>query len=65
MIHGGPHSFASGIPGLSYDKGFILNEGYAMLFPNYRGSISKGLKFLRSQLGEMEKHKEDVIEQID
>jgi acylaminoacyl-peptidase len=46
--HGGPHSCSTS----SYSPGpvFLCDSGYAVLFPNYRGSIGFGQAFTESVL---------------
>jgi dipeptidyl aminopeptidase/acylaminoacyl peptidase len=43
MVHGGPHSASL----QSFDKyvQFLVDEGYTVLQPNYRGSIGRGREF--------------------
>ena len=52
--HGGPHSV---IPmSFSNDAYYFLEQGFALLFVNYRGSISQGKKGVESLLGNVGDH---------
>lgn len=44
MPHGGPHSRASG--DWSYDVQFLIDKGYGVLQPNFRGSTGFGQDFM-------------------
>ena len=43
MVHGGPHSASLQL----FDRNaqFLVNEGYTVLQPNYRGSVGRGREF--------------------
>jgi dipeptidyl aminopeptidase/acylaminoacyl peptidase len=55
QVHGGPESAElNGFHGSYSDWAFLLSAGgYAVLLPNYRGSIGRGSAFARADQGDM------------
>lgn len=66
LIHGGPHGMAALLPAAQFDEGLLLARGYAVLIPNYRGSLGYGQSFADSLIGHCgTKDVEDLIEFIE
>jgi len=68
MVHGGPEAH--------YSNGWLTNysmpgqvgaaEGYAVFYPNYRGSTGRGLEFIKSSQGDLAgKEFDDVVDGVD
>ncbi|MFO8147121.1 MAG: prolyl oligopeptidase family serine peptidase [Bacteroidota bacterium] len=68
VVHGGPEAH--------YDNGWLTNysmpgqvgagEGYAIFYPNYRGSTGRGLEFAKASQGDPAgKEFDDIIDGID
>lgn len=68
VVHGGPEAH--------YDNGWLTNysmpgqvgagEGYAVFYPNYRGSTGRGLEFAKASQGDPAgKEFDDIIDGID
>jgi dipeptidyl aminopeptidase/acylaminoacyl peptidase len=68
VVHGGPEAH--------YDNGWLTNysmpgqvgagEGYAVFYPNYRGSTGRGIEFQKSSQGDPAgKEFDDIIDGID
>ncbi len=68
MVHGGPEAH--------YSNGWLTNysmpgqmaaaKGYAVFYPNYRGSTGRGLEFIKSSQGDLAgKEFDDVVDGVD
>ena len=68
MVHGGPEAH--------YSNGWLTNysmpgqvgaaEGYAVFYPNYRGSTGRGLDFILSSQGDLAgKEFDDIVDGVD
>ena len=68
MVHGGPEAH--------YSNGWLTNyslpgqmaaaKGYAVFYPNYRGSTGRGLEFIKSSQGDLAgKEFDDIVDGVD
>lgn len=68
VVHGGPESHVSDgwVTGYSTLGQLAANRGYAVFYPNYRGSTGRGLDFSKSSQGDPAgKEFDDLIDAID
>ena len=69
ILHGGPHAAAVNSFDLTYPQGpgqVFAGRGYAVLYPNFRGSIGRGVAFSRANQGDMGgKDLQDVLGGVD
>ena len=68
VVHGGPEShYKNGwLTGYSSPGQMAAAEGYAVFYPNYRGSTGRGMDFTYSSQGDMAgKEFDDVVDGVD
>lgn len=69
ILHGGPHAAAVNSFDLTYPQGpgqVFAGRGYAVLYPNFRGSIGRGVAFSRASQGDLGgKDLQDVLAGVD
>lgn len=68
VVHGGPEAhFSNGwLTGYSNPGQMAAAEGYAVFYPNYRGSTGRGVKFTLSSQGDPAgKEFDDVVDGVD
>jgi dipeptidyl aminopeptidase/acylaminoacyl peptidase len=68
VVHGGPeaHYLNGWLTGYSMPGQMATARGYAVFYPNYRGSTGRGLEFVRSSQGDPAgKEFDDVVDGID
>ena len=67
-VHGGPEAHISNgwLTGYSYAGQIASAKGYAMFYPNYRGSTGRGLAYLKSSQGDPAgKEFDDIVDGVD
>ncbi|MFT5051448.1 MAG: dipeptidyl aminopeptidase/acylaminoacyl peptidase [Chlamydiales bacterium] len=67
-VHGGPESHISNgwLTGYSYGGQLAAAKGYAVFYPNYRGSTGRGLGYLKASQGDPAgKEFDDVVDGVD
>jgi len=67
-VHGGPESHISNgwLTGYSYAGQLAAAKGYAIFYPNYRGSTGRGLAYLKASQGDPAgKEFDDVVDGVD
>lgn len=68
MVHGGPEAHYSDgwITAYSQPGQVGANRGYAVFYPNYRGSTGRGVEFLKSSQGDLAgKEFDDIVDGVD
>jgi dipeptidyl aminopeptidase/acylaminoacyl peptidase len=68
MVHGGPESHYSNgwLTGYNLPGQMAAARGYAVFYPNYRGSTGRGLEFVKSSQGDAGgKEFDDVVDGVD
>ena len=64
FLHGGPHAVHTGV--FSVTKHYLLHQGYNLLYPNFRGSLGYGQKFIEELAGKIgEVDREEIMETIE
>lgn len=68
VVHGGPESHYNNgwLTGYSTQGQLAAGEGYAVFYPNYRGSTGRGIEFVYSSQSDLSgKEFDDVVDGID
>lgn len=68
VVHGGPESHYNNGWLTSYSMGgqMMAGEGYAVFYPNYRGSTGRGVEFAKTSQGDLAgKEFDDVVDGVD
>ncbi len=68
MVHGGPEAHYSNgwLTGYSIPGQMAAAKGYAVFYPNYRGSTGRGIEFAFSSLGDLAgKEFDDIVDGVD
>ncbi len=68
MVHGGPEAHYSNgwLTGYSLPGQLMAARGYAVFYPNYRGSTGRGLEFIKSSQGDLAGAEfDDIVDGVD
>lgn len=68
VIHGGPEAHYSNgwLTGYSLPGQLMAARGYAVFYPNYRGSTGRGIEFIKSSQGDLAGAEfDDVVDGVD
>lgn len=68
MVHGGPEAHYSNgwLTGYSMPGQMAAAKGYAVFYPNYRGSTGRGIEFIFSSQGDLAgKEFDDIVDGVD
>ncbi|MCH8568077.1 MAG: S9 family peptidase [Balneolales bacterium] len=68
VVHGGPEAHYSNgwLTGYSLPGQLMAARGYAVFYPNYRGSTGRGLEFIKSSQGDLAGAEfDDVVDGVD